>query len=178
MAVPRETGNENVVTAREQIARYAIELRGARAHPVDQDEGTLGPVGMEGRNGAPHLADAGMIASDKPLETLKRGSQEKVLKRHGVYLLSERDRELIADEERYGARNYAPLDVVVERAAGVWLWDVNGKRYLDCVSAYSAMNLGHCHPRVHAALVEQAGRVTLTSRALRNDRMPGFLKKL
>ncbi len=95
-----------------------------------------------------------------------------------MYLLSERDRELIADEERYGARNYAPLDVVVERASGVWLWDVNGKRYLDCVSAYSAMNLGHCHPQVHAALVEQAGRVTLTSRALRNDRMPGFLKKL
>jgi ornithine--oxo-acid transaminase len=133
---------------------------------------------MEVRDRASHLADARVVTSDKPLETAKRGSQEKVLKRHGVYLLSERDRELIADEERYGARNYAPLDVVVERAAGVWLWDVNGKRYLDCVSAYSAMNLGHCHPRVHAALVEQAGRVTLTSRALRNDRMPGFLKKL
>ncbi len=95
-----------------------------------------------------------------------------------MYLLSERDRALIADEERYGAANYAPLDIVVERAAGVWLWDVNGNRYLDCISAYSAMNLGHCHPRVHAALVEQAARVTLTSRAMRNDRMPGFLQKL
>ena len=55
---------------------------------------------------------------------------------------------------------------------------LTGKRYLDCVSAYSAVNLGHCHPRIYAALVEQAGRVTLTSRALRNDRMPGFLEKL
>ncbi|HVN70298.1 MAG TPA: ornithine--oxo-acid transaminase [Candidatus Binatia bacterium] len=95
-----------------------------------------------------------------------------------MYLLSDRARELIADEERYGARNYAPLDVVVERAEGVWLWDVAGKRYLDCVSAYSAVNIGHCHPQVKAALVEQAGRVTLTSRAMRNDRMPAFLEAL
>ena len=95
-----------------------------------------------------------------------------------MYLLSDRERDLIANEARYGASNYAPLDLVVERAAGVWLWDVNGRRYLDCVSAYSALNLGHCHPRVRAALIEQAGRVTLTSRALRNDRMPGFLEKL
>jgi ornithine--oxo-acid transaminase len=95
-----------------------------------------------------------------------------------VYLLSNRAKELIAEEERYGARNYAPLDVVVERAEGVWLWDVEGKRYLDCVSAYSAVNVGHCHPRIYTALVEQAGRVTLTSRTLRNDRMPGFLEKL
>ena len=95
-----------------------------------------------------------------------------------MYLLSNRAKELIAEEQRYGARNYAPLDLVVERAEGVWLWDVEGKRYLDCVSAYSAVNAGHCHPRIYAALVEQARRVTLTSRALRNDRMPGFLEKL
>ncbi|MGA7354058.1 MAG: ornithine--oxo-acid transaminase [Candidatus Cybelea sp.] len=95
-----------------------------------------------------------------------------------MYLLSDRERQFIAAEERYGARNYAPLDLVVERASGVWLWDVNGKRYLDCISAYSALNLGHCHPRVYAALVEQAARVTLTSRALRNDRLPGFLERL
>jgi ornithine--oxo-acid transaminase len=95
-----------------------------------------------------------------------------------VYLLSDRARELISEEDRYGARNYAPLDLVVERAEGVWLWDVAGKRYLDCVSAYSAVNVGHCHPRVYAALVEQGRRVTLTSRAMRNDRMPGFLEKL
>lgn len=95
-----------------------------------------------------------------------------------MYLLSERARELIAEEERYGAHNYAPLDLVVERAEGVWLWDVAGRRYLDCVSAYSAVNQGHCHPRIRAALVEQAAKVTLTSRAMRNDRMPGFLETL
>ncbi|MBV8148769.1 MAG: ornithine--oxo-acid transaminase [Candidatus Eremiobacteraeota bacterium] len=92
--------------------------------------------------------------------------------------LSERARDLIAAEERYGAHNYYPLDLVVERAAGVWLWDVDGNRYLDCVSAYSAVNQGHCHPRIAAALMEQAQKVTLTSRAMRNDRLPGFLEKL
>ncbi len=84
----------------------------------------------------------------------------------------------MALEERYGAHNYNPLDLVVERARGVWLYDVNGKRYLDCISAYSAVNQGHCHPKIHAALLEQAQKVTLTSRAMRNDRMPGFLKRL
>jgi ornithine--oxo-acid transaminase len=87
-------------------------------------------------------------------------------------------RQLIALEERYGAHNYHPLDLVVERAQGVWLYDVNGKRYLDCISAYSAVNQGHCHPKIEAALVEQARKVTLTSRAMRNDRMPAFLKML
>ncbi len=95
-----------------------------------------------------------------------------------MHLLSDRARELIAQEERYGAHNYAPLDLVVERAEGVWLWDVSGKRYLDCVSAYSAVNQGHCHPRIYAALAGQAKKVTLTSRAMRNDRLPGFLEDL
>ena len=81
-------------------------------------------------------------------------------------------------DERYGAHNYKPLDVVVERAEGVWLWDVEGRRFLDCVSAYSAVNQGHCHPVIRAALVEQAAKVTLTSRAMRNDRMGPFLEKL
>jgi ornithine--oxo-acid transaminase len=119
-----------------------------------------------------------MVASDKPLETAEAGSQGKFLKSRGVHLLSDRARDLIADEERYGAHNYAPLDLVVERAEGVWLWDVAGKQYLDCISAYSALNVGHCHPLVCAALVDQAQRVTLTSRALRNDRLAGFLEKL
>jgi ornithine--oxo-acid transaminase len=92
--------------------------------------------------------------------------------------LSERAQELIALEERYGAHNYHPLDLVVERAEGVWLWDVGGNKYLDCISAYSAVNQGHCHPRIFAAMVDQAKKVTLTSRAMRNDRMPGFLEKL
>jgi len=87
-------------------------------------------------------------------------------------------REFIALEDEYGAHNYHPLDLVVERAEGVWLYDVNGKRYLDCISAYSAVNQGHCHPRIAAAVIEQAGKVTLTSRAMRNDRLPVLLKKL
>jgi ornithine--oxo-acid transaminase len=95
-----------------------------------------------------------------------------------MHLLSGRASDFITAEDRYGAQNYAPLDLVVERAEGVWLWDVDGKRYLDCVSAYSAVNQGHCHPRIHAALVEQAARVSLTSRAMRNDRLPGFLERL
>jgi ornithine--oxo-acid transaminase len=86
--------------------------------------------------------------------------------------------DLIALEERYGAHNYHPLDLVVERAQGVWLYDVSGKRYLDCVSAYSAVNQGHCHPKIQAALIEQAQKLTLTSRAMRNDRLPEFLKTL
>lgn len=84
----------------------------------------------------------------------------------------------IERDDRYGAHNYHPLDVVVERAEDIWLWDVEGKRYIDCVSAYSAVNQGHRHPRIAAALAEQAARVTLTSRAMRNDRMGLFLEKL
>ena len=87
-----------------------------------------------------------------------------------MHALSERAQELIALEERYGAHNYHPLDLVVERAEGVWLWDVAGDKYLDCISAYSAVNQGHCHPRILAAMVDQAKKVTLTSRAMRNDR--------
>jgi ornithine--oxo-acid transaminase len=86
--------------------------------------------------------------------------------------------ELIQSEDRWGAHNYRPLDVVIERASGVWVWDVEGRRYLDCLSAYSALNQGHCHPRILAALQEQASRVTLTSRAFRNDQLPRFVEEL
>ncbi len=84
--------------------------------------------------------------------------------------------DLIAIEERWGAHNYHPLDVVVREAEGAWVTDVNGKRYLDCLSAYSALNQGHRHPRILATLIEQAGRVTLTSRAFRNDQLPLFVR--
>jgi ornithine--oxo-acid transaminase len=87
-----------------------------------------------------------------------------------------RTQDYIRLEETYGAHNYKPLDVVITRAEGVWVWDVEGNRYLDCLSAYSAVNQGHCHPRILRALVEQASRVTLTSRAFRNDQLP-FLEK-
>lgn len=87
-------------------------------------------------------------------------------------------RELIELEEKYGAHNYHPLDVVINRAEGVWVWDVDGNRYLDCLSAYSALNQGHVHPRILRALTEQAQKITLTSRAFRNDQLPLFYKEL
>jgi len=86
--------------------------------------------------------------------------------------------ELIEIEEKYGAHNYHPLDVVIERGEGVWVYDVDGKRYLDCLSAYSALNQGHVHPRILNALKAQAEKVTLTSRAFRNDQLPLFYKEL
>ena len=79
--------------------------------------------------------------------------------------------EYIDLEDRFGAKNYLPLDVIVKKAQGVWVWDVEGVKYMDCLAAYSAVNQGHCHPRLVKALVEQAGQVTLTSRAFRNDQL-------
>jgi ornithine--oxo-acid transaminase len=81
-------------------------------------------------------------------------------------------------EEQYGAHNYRPLDVVIERAEGVWVYDVEGRRYLDCLAAYSAVNQGHCHPKILQTLVEQARKVTLTSRAFRNEQLPLLYKDL
>ena len=80
--------------------------------------------------------------------------------------------QLVEIESRLGAHNYHPLDVVLTRGEGVWVWDVDGKCYLDCLSAYSAVNQGHCHPVIRQALVAQAERLTLTSRAFRNDQLP------
>ncbi len=81
-------------------------------------------------------------------------------------------------EAQYGAHNYKPMDVVLTRGEGVWLWDVDGNRYLDGLSAYSAVNQGHCHPRILAAMVEQASRLTLTSRAFRNDQLGPFYEEI
>lgn len=86
--------------------------------------------------------------------------------------------ELMALEERYGAHNYHPLGVVVAQAQGAWVTDVAGRRYLDCLSAYSAVNQGHAHPHIVGALVRQAQRVTLTSRAFHNDQLGPFYEKL
>ncbi len=86
--------------------------------------------------------------------------------------------QYIALEEQYGAHNYHPLDVVIRKAKGVWVYDVEGKKYLDCLSAYSALNQGHCHPKILKALVDQAKRLTLTSRAFRNDQLPLLYKAL
>ncbi len=86
--------------------------------------------------------------------------------------------ELIEIEDEYGAHNYHPLDVVLERGEGVWVYDVDGNRYLDCLSAYSALNHGHVHPRILQAMVEQASKITLTSRAFRNDQLPLLYQEL
>ena len=89
-----------------------------------------------------------------------------------------RTQELIELENNYGAHNYHPLDVVIERAEGVWVYDVEGHRYLDCLAAYSAVNQGHCHPEILHALIEQSHKVTLTSRAFRNDQLPLLYQQL
>jgi ornithine--oxo-acid transaminase len=86
--------------------------------------------------------------------------------------------DFIQMEEQYGAHNYHPLDVVIERAEGVWVYDVEGKKYLDCLSSYSAVNQGHVHPEILKALIDQASKVTLTSRAFRNNQLPLFYKEL
>jgi ornithine--oxo-acid transaminase len=81
-------------------------------------------------------------------------------------------------ENEFGAHNYKPLDVVLSRGEGVWVWDVDGKKYLDCLSAYSAVNQGHCHPAIMDAMIGQAKKLTLTSRAFRNDQLGPFYKEL
>ena len=108
------------------------------------------------------------ITTQRPLNgTAINGSAVKPKSEHFIDL-----------EERYSAHNYHPLDVVIERAEGVWVYDVDGRKYLDFLSAYSAVNQGHCHPRIVAAMQAQMGKVTLTSRAFRNDQMGPFLQQL
>jgi ornithine--oxo-acid transaminase len=89
-----------------------------------------------------------------------------------------RSAQFLTEVVKYGANNYKPLPVVLERGEGAWVWDVDGKKYLDCLSAYSAVNQGHCHPAIVKAAQEQAARLTLTSRAFHNDQMGPFLHQL
>ncbi|WBL80835.1 ornithine--oxo-acid transaminase [Bradyrhizobium xenonodulans] len=86
--------------------------------------------------------------------------------------------DFIATEARFGAQNYEPIGVVLSRGEGVWVWDTEGNRYLDCLSAYSAVSQGHCHPKILAAMVEQAHRLTLTSRAFHNDQLALFYEEI
>ena len=86
--------------------------------------------------------------------------------------------DFIQLEDQYGAHNYHPLDVILTHGEGVWVYDIEGNRYLDCLSAYSALNQGHVHPKILEALIEQAKNLTLTSRAFRNDQLPLFYKEL
>jgi ornithine--oxo-acid transaminase len=86
--------------------------------------------------------------------------------------------EYISLEQRLGAHNYRPLDVVLSRGQGVWVWDIEGNKYLDCLAAYSAVNQGHCHPKILQTMIEQAKTLTLTSRAFRNDQLALFYQEL
>ena len=87
-------------------------------------------------------------------------------------------KDYIQLEATYGATNYKPLDVVLTKGQGIWVWDVDGKKYLDFLSAYSAVNQGHCHPKIAQVMKEQADKLTLTSRAFRNDQLGLFYKEL
>lgn len=92
--------------------------------------------------------------------------------------IENRTTHFIGLEDRYGAHNYHPLDVVIERGEGAWVTDVEGRRYLDFLSAYSAVNQGHAHPKIAQAMLEQAQKITLTSRAFRNDQLGPFYQEL
>jgi len=86
--------------------------------------------------------------------------------------------DFLAVEAEFGAKNYKPLDVILTRGEGAYVWDIEGRRYLDCLSAYSAVNQGHCHPKIREAMIRQASRLTLTSRAFRNDQLAPFYEEL
>jgi ornithine--oxo-acid transaminase len=86
--------------------------------------------------------------------------------------------QIIALEDTYGARNYQPLDVVLTRGEGIWVWDIEGRKYMDCLASYSAVNQGHCHPKIKQAMIEQMNKLTLTSRAFRNDQLGYFYQEL
>ena len=87
-------------------------------------------------------------------------------------------RDFIQLENEFGANNYKPLDVVLSRGQGIWVWDVEGNRYLDCLSSYSAVNQGHCHPKILEAINDQAKKLTLVSRAFRNNQLGPFYKEI
>lgn len=89
-----------------------------------------------------------------------------------------KSKELISIEDRFGAKNYKPLDVVLSKGEGIWVWDVEGNKYMDCLSAYSAVNQGHCHPKIRRAMADQADKLTLTSRAFRNDQLAFLYEEL
>jgi len=87
-------------------------------------------------------------------------------------------KNIIEIEDQFGAKNYNPLNVVLKKGEGIWVWDVEGRKYMDCLSAYSAVNQGHCHPKIRQALIDQSSKLTLTSRAFRNDQLALFYQEL
>src|SRR5574341_1471583 len=164
-------------------ATVAARLHGAR-ELVDPRPFAVGSV-AEAFARHPHIGPAlpalGYSEAQRQelAETIARSGAEVVVDGSPV-TMNPRDAAAaaIALLERHAARNYAPLPVVITRGDGPFLWDIDGRRYLDGLSAYSAVNQGHVHPRIVAALVEQAGRLTITSRAFHNDRLGPFLEKL
>jgi ornithine--oxo-acid transaminase len=100
------------------------------------------------------------------------------IKQSNAGIKMENSRYYIDLEEEYGAHNYRPLDVVLQTGQGVWVWDVEGNKYLDCLSCFSAVNQGHCHPRIRQAMIEQAQKMVLTSRAFRNDQLGPFYEEV
>jgi len=114
----------------------------------------------------------------RQLKSFKTESWKRLVIRPHKRRLPVKTEDFIRLEDDYGARNYKPLDVVLAKGQGVWVWDVEGRRYLDCLSAYSAVNQGHCHPRIMAAFKEQAERLTIVSRAFRHDQLGLFYKEL
>ena len=112
---------------------------------------------------------------------LQRGSEPRKIDSTHWRLRGEgqvRAEDYIRLEQTLGAHNYHPLDVVLSRGRGVWVWDVEGNKYLDCLAAYSAVNQGHCHPRIAETMIEQCQELTLTSRAFRNDQLGLFYRDL
>src|SRR5580700_112385 len=95
---------------------------------------------------------------------------------HSLLSLSEKTRHLVEEEEKHGAHNYHPLPVVLNRGEGVFVWDVDGKKYYDFLSGYSALNQGHCHPKIISTLIQQAQRLTLTSRAFHSDQFAEYAR--
>ena len=119
--VTRQAWNDDVMSSVVERCGDALVLRGARGHAVEQHNRALAARAVHVRERSPFCGNAGMIARDEPVEAIEAGSQPKFLKTIAVHILSDQARELVAREERYGARNYAPLDLIVERAEGVWL---------------------------------------------------------
>jgi ornithine--oxo-acid transaminase len=119
-----------------------------------------------------------LTGTDPDRETVALAPNGEIFMSTEVNASGMRSADFIDLENRYGAHNYQPLDVVVNRASGVWIYDVDGNKYLDCLAAYSAVNQGHCHPTILEAVIEQAKRVTLTSRAFRNEQLPLLLRDL
>src|SRR5712671_113259 len=136
----------------------------------------MAPLTIFGRNTRQKQTEASSTRSYSALNPVE--TEERKASMTAITQLKLKTGDIIAREALFGAMNYKPLDVVLTRGEGVYVWDVGGRRYLDCLSAYSAVNQGHCHPRILQAMIDQASRLTLTSRAFRNDQLARLYEEL